>query len=113
DRIGDQPAFAAQNLDIPAEAHGFQVLLRVRDESRGLQTLVVTESGLVAAAGMNSARVAITCNTLLQLRPCRAGLPVAFVVRGVLMQKDQAAALAFLQGVPHASGQNYIVAGPD
>jgi hypothetical protein len=113
DRIGDQPAFAAQNLDIPAEAHGFQVLLRVRDESRGLQTLVVTESGLVAAAGMNSARVAITCNTLLQLRPCRDGLPVAFVVRGVLMQKDQAAALAFLQGVKHASGQNYIVAGPD
>jgi hypothetical protein len=62
---------------------------------------------------MSSARVAITCNTLLQLRPCRDGLPVAFVVRGVLMQKDHAAALAFLHQVPHASGQNYVVAGPD
>ena len=113
DRIGDQPAFAAQNLDLPVEAHGFQTVLHVRDEARGLQAFVVTEPGLIGAAGMSSARVAVTCNTLLQLRPCRDGLPVAFVVRGLLLQPDQEHALAFLHRVAHASGQHYIVAGPD
>jgi hypothetical protein len=112
DRIGDQPAFVAQNLDVPAWYHGFPTVLHVRDEARGLQAFVVTIPGLVGAAGMNSARVAVACNTLLQLRPCRDGLPVAFVVRGLLAQSDHAQALAFLQRVVHASGQNYTVGGP-
>ncbi len=112
DRHGDQPTIVAQNLDVPQWYHGYQTVLRVRDEARGLQQLIVTIPGLVAAAGMNSARVAVACNTLLQLRPCRDGLPVAFVVRGLLAQPDHAAALAFLRRITHASGQNYTVGGP-
>ncbi len=112
DRRGEQPTIVAQNLDVPQWYHGSQVVLRVRDEARGLQQLIVTIPGLVAAAGMNSARVAVAVNTLLQLRPCRDGLPVAFVVRGLLAQPDHGSALAFLQRVAHASGQNYTVGGP-
>lgn len=113
DRIGDQPALVAQNLDLPVSSHGYPTVLRVRDEARGLQTLVVTLPGLIAAAGMSSARVAVAVNTLLQLRPCRDGLPVAFVVRGLLLQPDQPSALAFLRRIKHASGQNYTVGGPE
>jgi hypothetical protein len=112
DRIGGQPAFVAQNLDVPAWYHGFPTVLHLRDEARRLQAFVVTIPGLVGAAGMNNARVAVACNTLLQLRPCRDGLPVAFVVRGLLAQGDHASALAFLQRIVHASGQNYTVGGP-
>jgi hypothetical protein len=113
DRRADQPTITAQNLDVPRWYHGSQCVLRLRDESRDLQQLVVTIPGVVALAGMNSARVGVAVNTLLQLRPCRDGLPVAFVVRGLLAQPDHAAALAFLNRVPHASGQNYTVGGPD
>lgn len=113
DRDGTRPCFVAQNLDLPPSMHGPRIVLRIRDASRGTQLLVVTEPGLIAAAGMSSARIGVVVNTLLQLRPSREGLPVAFVVRGLLMQPDHASALAFLQRVPHASGQNYTVGGPD
>ena len=67
----------------------------------------------MGAAGINDQRVAVGVNTLMQLRPCRNGLPVAFVVRGLLMQPDHRAALDFLHRIVHASGQNYTVGGPD
>ena len=37
------------------------------------------------------------------------GLPVAFVIRGILAQREGSAAGEFLRRVPHASGQNYIL----
>lgn len=113
DRRGEQPTIVAQNLDVPGWYHGFQTVLRIHDEVRGMQQLVLTIPGVVAIAGMNSVPVAAAMNTLLQLRPSRDGLPVAFVVRGLLAQPDHAAALAFLQRIKHASGQNYTVGGPD
>ncbi|MEE2887423.1 MAG: C45 family peptidase [Planctomycetota bacterium] len=112
DRRGSQPTVVAQNLDLPVFYHGTTVVLRITDES-GFQTLVTTLPGLVGANGMNRARVAVTVNSLLQLRPCRDGLPVAFVVRGVLQKKTWWEARQFLYRVKHASGQNYIVGGPD
>lgn len=112
DRHGSQPTVVAQNLDIPKFYHGTQTVLRITDE-KGFQALVMTLPGLIAANGMNRARVAVAVNTLLQLRPCRDGLPVAFVVRGVLQKKTWWEARQFLYEVKHASGQNYILGGPD
>lgn len=112
DRRGTEPTVVAQNLDIPAFYHGTTTVLRITDES-GFQTLVTTVPGLVGANGMNRARLAVTVNSLLQLRSCRDGLPVAFVVRGVLQQKTWWEARQFLYRIKHASGQNYIVGGPD
>jgi hypothetical protein len=37
------------------------------------------------------------------------GLPVAFVLRGLLERRSLAGAEAFLRAVPHASGQHYAV----
>ena len=47
------------------------------------------------------------------LNHSRAGLPVAFVMRGVLERTSVNAAAAFLEDVPHASGQHYALADPD
>lgn len=113
DHRGAQPTIVAQNLDIPRWYHGYQTLLHITDEKAKLQTFVVTLPGLVGANGMNSSRVGVCVNTLLQLRPSDDGLPVAFVVRGVLARKDWHKARAFLYDVRHASGQNYTIGGPD
>ncbi|HLQ37853.1 MAG TPA: C45 family peptidase, partial [Planctomycetota bacterium] len=113
DRDGDRPAFVAQNMDLPRWMHAYPTVLRIRYPDRELQSLVVTVPGVVGANGINDHRVAVCVNTVLQIRACRDGLPVAFVVRGLLEQPDHAAALAFLQQVPHASGQAYTVGGPD
>jgi hypothetical protein len=48
-------------------------------------------------------------NTLMQLKANATGLPVAFVVRRILNSTDKDEILRFIQSVPHASGQNYII----
>ncbi|MHC5064232.1 MAG: C45 family autoproteolytic acyltransferase/hydrolase [Planctomycetota bacterium] len=111
DRRGDQPTMVAQNMDIPGFYQKFPMLLKVRREE-GPDTMVLTCPGLIGVNGMNSAAVAVCCNTLLQLRPSRTGLPCLFVVRGVLEREDLASAESWLKEIPHAVGQNYTIGDP-
>ena len=110
-RRGDQPTMVAQNMDIPGFYQKFPTLLRVRRDD-GPDTMVFTCPGLIGVNGMNSAAVAVCCNTLLQLRPSREGVPCLFVVRGVLERKNLAEAEAWLKRIPHAVGQNYTLGDP-
>lgn len=110
-RRGDQPTLVAQNLDLPKWMHAHPTVLRIQHPDSPRQELVVTLPGVLGALGMNRAHVAVAVNTILQLAPCRDGLPVTFVVRGLLDQPDDAAARAFLQRVNHASGQAYTIGG--
>lgn len=113
DRDGDRPAFVAQNMDLPVWMHLHPTVLRIRHPEKDLESLVVTMPGVLGANGMNSKRVAVGVNTVLQIRACTDGLPVTFVVRGLLEQSDQASAIAFLDRARHASGQAYTIGGPD
>ena len=51
-------------------------------------------------------------NNLWQLEHGCRGLPVAFVVRGILVSRTWEEACTFVQTVPHASGQAYTIMGP-
>lgn len=113
DRDGERPCLVAQNLDVPTWMHRYPTVLRIAHGEGGLRSLVVTLPGLVAANGVNNRRVAVCVNTILQLRPTPDGLPVAFVVRGLLARESHAEALQFLHAVTHASGQAYTIGGPD
>ena len=112
-KTGEQPTIVAQNLDIPTWMQTYPTLLRIHHCDSDLQSLVVTLPGLIGAMGMNNGKVAVAVNTILQLAPCRDGLPVAFVVRGILEQRDDAAAREFLLRVKHASGQAYTIGGAE
>ncbi|MDA7978031.1 MAG: C45 family peptidase [Pirellulales bacterium] len=118
DRRGDQATIVAQNLDLPEYMHGFQTLLHIKmppheDDVDGklLQIYTFTLPGIVAANGINNYGVAVACNTVLQLKPDPEGLPVDFVVRGLLDCRSREDAVAFARSVRHASGQNYIIGG--
>ena len=106
------PAYIAQTLDIPVFYHGFPTILRLRDKRKNLETLVFTIPGLVAANGLNSRSVAVCGNAVTQLAYSPKGLPVAFVVRGILRQKSYKQAVKFLQDIPPAAPQNYVIGGP-
>ena len=108
----NRPTYVAQNMDLEGFRDGFQVVLNVKHTDSGLESFVFTCPGLVALNGMNSRSVGVCVNTLLQLRPRRSGLPVAFVVRGLLERKTVEEAIGFLRDIEHASGQNYILGGP-
>jgi isopenicillin-N N-acyltransferase-like protein len=111
-RNGD-PAFVSQTLDIPTFYHGYQTVLRIRDErDEGLETFVFTIPGVVAANGLNSRSVGVCVNAVTQLAYSPKGLPVDFVIRGILRQKTYEQAVKFLEDVRPAAPQTYVVGGP-
>lgn len=109
-RQGERPAYVAQNMDLEGFRDGFQTVLRIKHADMR-ETLVLTNAGLIGLNGVSCRSLGVCCNTLTQLANCKDGLPVACVVRGVLEQPHEEAAIDFLRKVKHASGQNYIFGG--
>jgi hypothetical protein len=106
------PSFTSQTMDIPGFYHGFQTVLRIRDKSADLETLVFTVPGVIALNGLNSRSVGVCVNAVTQLASSPKGLPVAFVIRGILRQKTYEDAVKFLRDIPPAAPQNYMIGGP-
>jgi isopenicillin-N N-acyltransferase-like protein len=112
-RRGDTPAFVAQNLDIPSFYHGFQTALRIHGSEGEPGVLVFTIPGIIAANGLNDRSIGVCVNAVTQLAYSAKGLPVAFVIRGVLRQRKYAEAVRFLKKIQPAAPQNYVLGGPD
>ncbi|MBK8564009.1 MAG: hypothetical protein IPN76_11870 [Saprospiraceae bacterium] len=104
-----QPGYIAQNMDIEAYTDGYQVLLRIARSGNRPEQLILTHPGCIALNGMNEAGIGACMNTLMQLKASTTGLPVAFIVRHMLGSTNRDEVLRFIQNVPHASGQNYII----
>jgi predicted choloylglycine hydrolase len=105
---GKHPGIIAQNMDLEGFRDGFETVLDVRNLS-GVEAFVLTEPGLIGLDGINNRTVAVVVNTLAQLAHRTDGLPVAFVIRGILEQGSYREAARFVQAVKHASGQNYLI----
>ena len=104
-----KPAYIAQNMDLEAYTEGFQVLLHLEATDKNPEQYILTYPGCIALNGLNEAGVGACMNTLMQLKAKAMGLPVAFIVRGILNHTKRDDVLQFIQNVPHASGQNYIL----
>jgi sugar phosphate isomerase/epimerase len=111
-RRGDSPALVAQNMDIDTFYQGFQTVLRIEDNAGEPAALVFTVPGVVAINGLNDRSVAVCVNAVTQLAYSPKGLPVAFVLRGILRQKTYEEAVRFLKEIQPAAPQNYVVGGP-
>lgn len=111
--IGGNPTYLAQTWDIGGYLDGFQTVLHIKHEGTGLESYVFTYAGFIAAFGMNNKKVGISVNSIAQLNCEREGLPVAFVIRGLLERTSQSDAVAFLHEIKHASPQNYLIAGAE
>ena len=109
---GDTAPVLAQTMDIPSLHDGTQVVLRIRPPD-GPEALVFAYAGMIALNGCNAAGVGVVVNALEVLPSSIRGLPVAFVLRGVLARTSLAGAVEFVRSVPHASGQHYALGGPD
>ncbi len=107
-----RPSYIAQTMDLEGFRNGFQTVLHIKQPDSKREAFVLTCAGLIGLNGVNNRSVGICCNTLSQLAHCRDGLPVACIVRGLLQSDTEAAAVAFLRRVKHASGQNYLIGGP-
>ena len=107
----DGTAIVGQNMDLPSHYDGTQVVLRLRpDDAPGF--MVLTPAGMLGTCGVNNDGVAVCVNALFQLRHDRTGLPVGFVLRGVLERPSAGDAASFVSTVPHATAQNYLIGDP-
>jgi isopenicillin-N N-acyltransferase like protein len=106
---GEHASLLAQNMDLPEVMDGAQAILRW-DDGEGRGGVVLTAAGMIGLTGVNAAGLGVCVNTLPMLNHSPTGLPVAFVLRGLLERPDVASAGAFLEDVPHASGQHYALA---
>ena len=111
--VHGRPAITAQNMDMPDYMDGLQVVLRLPAYGEGPEAYVFTVAGLIALNGVNRAGVGSSCNSLIELSHSADGLPVAYVHRGILAQPSLAAAEEFVRSVHHASGQNFLLGGPE
>lgn len=105
----NKPTLIGQNWDIESYIHGFQTVLHVKEEISDLESFVFTYAGLIAAFGVNNKGVGICLNSLPILHYEKKGLPVAYVIRGVLENLTMEGAIRFIDEIEHASPQNYII----
>jgi predicted choloylglycine hydrolase len=110
---GERATIVAQNMDMPDFCEGLQVLLHIKDPASDVEVLEFSLAGKINLAGMNSAGLAMACNTLSQLDYSKTGLAEDFLVRGFLQRASLDEGLEFLRAVEHASGQNYTLAAPN
>ena len=109
---GDGAPLLAQTMDIPNVHDGTQAVLRIEPDD-GPSALIFTHAGMIGLTGCNADGLALVVNNLDMLPASRTGLPVAFVVRGILRRRTLAAAVGFVREVAHATGQHYGLAGPE
>jgi hypothetical protein len=111
--MNGRPAYVSQNMDLETWMDGYQVILHVKKNGNTPEQYILTCAGLVALNGINEHGIGVCVNTLMDLQASTDGLPVAFMIRGLLAQKKGIAALHFLKTIKHASGQNYILGTVD
>ena len=113
ERSAGVPPIIGQNMDIPSGSEGCEVLLHIKEPASPRESYLFSVAGVIGIVGLSNAPVGLINNNLSQMQTSRSGLPVNFVVRGVLAQNSYADAVAFLKKVPHASGHNYLLGGPE
>ncbi len=112
-RSGENPSMIGQNMDIEGFRNGYQTVLHIKNGETGLETFVFTFAGFIATNGMNNKGIAVCVNAMMQLNYSRTGLPVAFMIRGILESETLEDAVSFLKNADHASPQNYVIGGPE
>ena len=66
----------------------------------------------MAANGLNDRGLGVCVNAVTQLAYSPKGLPVDFVIRGVLRRKTFEEAIEFLETIQPAAPQTYVLGGP-
>jgi predicted choloylglycine hydrolase len=107
-----EPPVVAQTMDIPSLHDGSQVVIHHKPDD-GVEALVFTGAGMLGLNGANAAGVGVVVNNLAMLPSSRNGLPVMFVLRGILERTSLDDAVAFVERVPHAIGQHYAIGSPE
>ncbi len=99
----------AQTWDMHATAIPYVMVLRVPESPAGPAATLLTVTGCLGMAGMNSAHVGIAINNLFST-DATLGVVWPAMVRRALHERDAVAAREVIAGSPIGSGHHYFVA---
>lgn len=112
-KIANDTVLVGQNMDLGGYTDGHQVILRILPNANEPGAHIFSIASMIALLGVNTEGVAVCVNSIPQLPAAPAGLPVAFVIRKLLQSSNLAEAVNTLKGVPHATGQHYLIASSE
>jgi hypothetical protein len=115
--LGSCPAegstIIAQTVDGTGWGRGRGMITHVTDPETGIRANVLGWPGLIGVYGMNDRGIGICCNSMfMDVSNSPTGLGALFAVRKVLAQSTFEDVDAFVRGVPHASGTNFMIGAP-
>ena len=104
------PTWIGQNMDLGGYTDGWQTALALQGGRDGPDVLLFSVAGMIGLMGVNAAGVGVCVNSIPQLPSAPEGVPVAFVLRGLLRCPDLETASRLVQAIPHATNQHYVIA---
>jgi len=106
----DGHVLLGQNWDWHPEQRELTFLLLTRDEE-GFAVLTLTEAGMLAKSGLNSAGLGVCANLLVSSEDRGGdGVPYHLLLRGVLQSRTMADALRAVTAHPRISSGNLLIA---
>lgn len=107
--LGDRGPLMGETWDLHANAAPYVRMLRIAPAGSDEETLCVTLTGCLGAAGINAHGVAVTINNLSSTDG-RVGVVWPALVRSMLEQPNARAAYELLLRTPLSSGHYYVIA---
>jgi isopenicillin-N N-acyltransferase-like protein len=105
----DLPNIVGQNNDLPPYYAGTHAVLRIRYPEKH-EAMVFTWAGLLAQNGMNNQNVGVVMNIVPTAEGRTDGVPMPYIIRGILEQKNGKDAVAFLKSLGgSAAPMNFII----
>jgi isopenicillin-N N-acyltransferase like protein len=107
--LGDRGPLMGETWDLHADAAPYVRMLRIAPRGRDEETLCLTLTGCLGAAGINARGVAVTINNLSSTDG-RVGVVWPALVRAMLEQPHARGAYELLLRTPLSSGHYYVIA---
>ncbi|MBW2270905.1 MAG: hypothetical protein JRH16_20295 [Deltaproteobacteria bacterium] len=103
------PNILGQNNDLPPYYAGTHTVLRIK-YPRGHEVLLFTWAGLLAQNGVNNRNVGVTMNIVPTAKGSEDGVPMPYIIRGILEKESRKEAVDFLERLGgSAAPMNFII----
>lgn len=105
----DHHLLIGQNWDWHPEQRDVALVLATRDPS-GFSVVTLTEAGMLAKSGFNSAGIGVMANLLMSSQDAGGrGVPYHVLLRGILQSSSMAYALRAAADHPRTSSGNFLI----
>jgi hypothetical protein len=105
----DKPNMLGQNNDLPPYYDGTHAVLRIK-YPQGHEVIVFTWAGILSQNGVNNKGLGTTMNIVPTAKGTENGVPMPYIIRGILEKENRGEAVAFLKNLGgSAAPMNFVI----